>query len=148
MAESQYSALQLELNNLFPGFSVLGLNQYCLVGACSASPYKRSGIHEGNCDTPTCLNIVSFNNNGTLTNSSIEIIQSSSDCVEYTGGITPIPPEPTPTPPGTTPVIPLEPPVEQPNPVIQGYTFWQRYGTWIIVGVIVFVLIIVILIIL
>jgi hypothetical protein len=131
MPVEQYNAVQAQLFEYFPGFSTLGLNKYCLVGRCASnSAFKRSGITRGNCNSPACLNILSFTNNGTLTDTDITIIQTSSDCAKYATneeGVT-----------GSNP-LPITP---GPVPVTSSSTFW----IWLIAGIIVAIIIVIIII--
>lgn len=76
MAALQYQNLEKSLFAAFPQFSDFGLNQYCLVAQCASSPYKRSSITKATCNLPKCLNISSFNNNGSITNTEINVIQT------------------------------------------------------------------------
>jgi hypothetical protein len=84
LPEFQYVNYQNQLEALYPGFTNLGLNQYCLVSACATSSFKRTDTGKV-CALPNCLNIVEFNNNGTFNNSTVEINQTNSQCANITG---------------------------------------------------------------
>ena len=90
MQQEQYTKFSNQLFSEFPGFSSLGLNPYCLVPQCAASPYKRSGITKATCNLPQCLNIGVFNNNGTFVNSSVTINQNASGCANIKNTGTPL----------------------------------------------------------
>src|SRR5690606_17187482 len=93
LSPSVYDTVQSSLSTLFPGqSSVFGINKYCLVNQCANSIYKNVNITGGICNVPQCLNIASFNNNGTINSSNINISQVG-ECLGLTGN-----PEPNPEP--------------------------------------------------
>jgi uncharacterized membrane protein YgcG len=79
---TQYNNYADELFKLFPGYSTFGSNKYCLVSYCASSPYRNVSIG-AKCNVPQCLNILSFENNGTFDNSDI-IINQTGQCESLT----------------------------------------------------------------
>jgi hypothetical protein len=85
LPEFQYVNYANELFTLYPGFKTIpGINQYCIVGACATSPFKSTNTGAV-CDIPQCLDIATFNNNGTFNNSTVQINQTNSNCATVTG---------------------------------------------------------------
>jgi hypothetical protein len=80
MQEEQYTNFENSLFEAFPGFSALGFNKRCLVPGCSSSIFKNVDIKGGKCLPPKCMNIFSFNNNGTIDGSKVEINQNIEGC--------------------------------------------------------------------
>lgn len=88
MPQEQYDNYAASLFALFPGYENLGLNERCLVSQCASSPYK--SVDTGSqCNLPDCINIASFNNNGSFSGSSVTIVQTGGDCANITGGSPP-----------------------------------------------------------
>lgn len=144
MPSSQYAAFEQQLVATYPGFGNLGLVNECLLPQCASSPYK-SVVTTGKCNLPQCLNIVSFNNDGTFNNSSVTINQNA-QCASIVG--TPPAPPPTPQPsappaaPGSAPqpvgpAVPPTPPSGQPG-------FWDRYKYEIIAIIALLVLLLIV----
>lgn len=106
MPAQQYDNFQKSLIKLYPSFGNLGLVNQCLLPQCASSQYK-SVVTTGKCNLPECLNIVSFNNDGSFNNSSV-VIKQSGNCANIVGP-TPSPPGPTPSPLGPTPSPPCPP---------------------------------------
>lgn len=86
---NQYAAYRQSLLGYFPGFNALDESAPCLVWQCANSPYK-SEATTGTCNTPECLNIYSFDNDGGfILGSNFNIVQNQT-CSKYTGNQTPI----------------------------------------------------------
>lgn len=87
MPAAQYAAFEQQLTQLYPGFQNLGVVDECLLPQCASSQYK-STVTTAKCNLPQCINIASFNNNGTFNQSSVTINQSS-NCANIVGGNVP-----------------------------------------------------------
>lgn len=75
MADSQYDNLKASLLQQFPGFAQFPVDKRCLSSSFKTVSTTRQ------CAVPSCLNILSFNNN-------MNIIQTGGDCANITGGNT------------------------------------------------------------
>lgn len=134
MPSQQYTAFEQQLYTSYPNFQHLGLVDQCLLPQCASSQYK-SVTTTGKCNLPQCLNIASFNNNGTFNNSNVTVNQTS-QCSNITGsssGPSPSPssgPSPNPSP--------------SPGPS-NNASFFSKYKYYII-GVSVFLLVLIIII--
>ena len=92
MPEEQYQSFAQEIFKIFEGFGSIGLIDQCLVPRCASGGFK-STITTKTCPLPACLNIVTFNNDGTFDNSNVQINQNV-DCANIKpvgGGNVPIP---------------------------------------------------------
>ena len=78
MPEEQYQSFAQEIFKTYEGFGSIGLINQCLVPQCASGGFK-STITTKTCPLPACLNIVTFNNDGTFNNSDVTINQTS-DC--------------------------------------------------------------------
>ncbi len=86
MNENQYENLNIQLNDEFPSFSILGIESKCSLPECSTSTFKK--INE--CKTQSCIAMKSFDNNG---NFGCVSFQSTTDAPTtfFTAGNTQLP---------------------------------------------------------
>ena len=73
-----YRNFQASLAQQVPYFNNVGFISQCLVPQCASSSFKPTAIPPTGCNLPQCLNILSFNNNGTI-NGNV-IIDQNSEC--------------------------------------------------------------------
>ena len=138
MPQSFYDAYKASVENEFPNFvsfiENLGINERCLVSFCASSPFSSNDIRRGTdfaCQIPACIQVVDFNNNGSI-GGNVSINQNNSTCAAIQSGAT-----------GTTGGG-----GNTGGGGITTKTFWEQHWVWVVLGVgILIVLIIVILII-
>lgn len=80
---AQYQAYRNSLLSAYPGFNQIEESAPCLVWQCASSPYKSTYTLDP-CTTPQCVNVVSFNNDGSFSNSNVNINQSNT-CTKLSG---------------------------------------------------------------
>ena len=110
MPNQLYVDFASELSQRYPSLSNLGnlgVNNRCIVPQCSSSPYP-STVSRATCALPNCLNVATFNNDGTL---GPVTVNQTGNCASISGGGGTPNPTSTPTPPGpTTPPSPTTTP--------------------------------------
>ena len=84
LSQSLYTNLEASINQAFPNFDTTGFAAECLFGQCASVGYK--SIDTGKqCAVPQCLNISSFNINGSVDQSNINVNQNST-CTNLVSG--------------------------------------------------------------
>ena len=85
MPNELYVQFASELSQRYPSLSNLGnlgVNNRCIVPQCSSSPYP-STVSRITCALPNCLNVATFNNDGTL---GPVTVNQSGNCASISGG--------------------------------------------------------------
>lgn len=93
MPADQYTNFEGQLVKLYPGFGNLGVVDECLLPQCASSQYK-SVVTTAKCNLPQCINIATFNNDGTFDNSSVTINQTGK-CANIVTPTSPTGPSPS-----------------------------------------------------
>ncbi|MEM3858100.1 MAG: hypothetical protein QW478_01695 [Candidatus Micrarchaeaceae archaeon] len=87
MRQQQYNNFAATVLSYYPGYTSYiqtpGFVTQCLLNQCANSPFK-SFATTATCNLPQCLEIVTFNNDGTFNNSNVTI-NTSSDCTKIVG---------------------------------------------------------------
>ena len=81
---SQYENYANELDKLYPSLSNLGIPNICLFEQCVFPGIKTASIPRSGCPLPACIEVASFNNNGTFDGN--VTIKQSAKCAQITGG--------------------------------------------------------------
>lgn len=80
--ESLYTNYLSSINDYYPGFAQSSMTGQCLFTPCANSNFKTT-VTGKQCNVPTCLNIVEFNQNGTFDNSNVKINQNNKGCSNF-----------------------------------------------------------------
>ena len=135
MPSSYYAEFRKQAVGLDPRFSPAAFPtaDACLFSPCSSSQFKPIAL--GGCPLPQCLQIVSVSSSNVMGDLAIN---QSAECAQYfaeTADGPPAPPLPSPPPPA-----PASPPSTSPSSSDQK-SFWQKYGLYMGLGVLIILII-------
>ncbi|CAK7994510.1 Hypothetical protein POVR1_LOCUS34 [uncultured virus] len=80
-----YRNFQASLAAQIPYFNNLSFIPQCLVPECAGSPFKPTVVPNTGCPLPTCINIVSVDNNGTI-NGNVNVDIDTPGCANVNNG--------------------------------------------------------------
>lgn len=82
----QYAAFESSLVSKYPAYeaAVRGAPAQCLINLCSTSPFKNLATTK-QCNVPVCVNVIDFDNQGSITNSNLNLSNASANCSDITG---------------------------------------------------------------
>jgi len=131
MPQSLYDNYIQSLFSAFPGYQAYsGLNERCFFFPCASSAFRTTDTQV--CMVPQCVNVIGINDNGTFTNSNVNVTQTGGDCENITGST---------APPGT-----FQGGGSSGGGSGSDESFWTKYR-WYIIGAIVIVVILLLIII-